>query len=196
MNLRNILASALALAMATCANMPAYAATSPVNNGLNIDAAVSDAIATFVAGQKGTVKGIAVWSASTGRFWDPVSDQGAVNTGGATPFHATSTASTNCALVSTGPHTLYSLVLTGLNTTAGYVRLYDTAGVPTPSSATGAVHSLLVIGSATAQGGLVVPIPDVGEAYLLGLAYCITGGSADTDASNGPVGILVNGMYK
>jgi hypothetical protein len=99
-------------------------------------------------------------------------------------------------LVSTGAHTLYTLNLTGLNTTAAYVRVYDTATAPTCSSATGAVHSFLVLGSATAQGGLNYPLPAQGEAYANGLAFCITGGAADTDNTSAVAGVIVNGTYK
>jgi hypothetical protein len=120
----------------------------------------------------------------------------AVTTGGATPYHATTAASANSTLISTGAHTLYTLSLTGLNTTAGWLRLYDTAGAPTCSSATGAVHSYLVIGSATQQGGQVVPLPAHGEAFSNGLAYCFTGGSADTDNTSGPAGVMINLSYK
>ena len=120
----------------------------------------------------------------------------ALATGGALPYHYISTASTNSTLISTGAHTLYDLQITGLNTVAAYVRIYDTAGAPTCSSATGASHTYLVIGSATAQGGMVVPIPSQGEAYVNGLAFCITGGSADTDNTNAPVGVIVNAAFK
>lgn len=117
-------------------------------------------------------------------------------TASSTPYHYTSAASTNSTLVSTGAHTLYALTITGLNTTAAYVRLYDSAAAPTCSSATGAVHSYLVIGSATTQGGLVVPIGAAGEAYLNGLGFCITGGPTDTDNTAAVAGVLVNASYK
>jgi len=120
----------------------------------------------------------------------------AVTTGGATPYHLITANTTNSTLISTGAHTLYDLELTGLNTSAGYLRLYDSASAPTCSSATGAVKTLLVIGSATQQGGIIVPLPPQGVAFVNGLAYCFTGGPTDTDNTAGPAGALINLDYK
>lgn len=120
----------------------------------------------------------------------------AVTTGGATPYHFITTASTNATLISTGAHTLYSLTVTGLNATAGYVRIYDLAGAPTCSSSTGAVHTYPVIGSATQQGGMIIPLPSQGELYANGIGFCATGGSADNDNTSGPSGIVINASYK
>lgn len=120
----------------------------------------------------------------------------AVTTGGATPYHFITTASTNATLISTGAHTLYSLTVTGLNSTAGYVRIYDLAGAPTCSSSTGAVHTYPVIGSATQQGGMIIPLPSQGELYANGIGFCATGGSADNDNTSGPSGIVINASYK
>lgn len=120
----------------------------------------------------------------------------AITTGGATPYHLITAASTNSTLISTGAHTLLSLQLSGLNATAGWLRAYDLAAAPTCSSSTGAVHSWPVIGSATQQGGLIIALPAQGEAYLLGLAFCFTGGSADTDNTSGPSGVSINASYK
>ena len=128
--------------------------------------------------------------------WSVTSALPAVTTGGATPYHLISAAGTNSTLISTGAHTLYSLTVTGLNSTAAYVRVYDTATNPTCSSATGAMHTYPVIGSATAQGGMIVPLPAQGEAYINGLGFCITGGSADTDNSAAVAGVIVNASFK
>ena len=128
--------------------------------------------------------------------WSVTSALPAVTTGGATPYHSISTAGTNSTLISTGAHTLYSLTITGLNSTAAYVRIYDTTAAPTCSSATGAMHTYPVIGSATAQGGMIVPLPSQGEAYINGLGFCITGGSADTDNSAAVAGVIVNASFK
>jgi hypothetical protein len=120
----------------------------------------------------------------------------AITSGGATPYHFISTASTNSTLVSTGAHTLYAFSATGLNTTVGYVRVYDTASAPTCSSATGASYTFGVIGSATVLGGQNFPIPAQGILITNGLAFCVTGGSADTDNTPAPAGVIINAAYK
>jgi hypothetical protein len=118
-------------------------------------------------------------------------------TGGATWFHAISTASTNSTLLATGPHTLYGFVLTGVNTTQGNWRFYDSATAPACSSATGAVSSIPVVAPSTGgQGGLIVPIPAQGVKFLNGIAWCVTGGSADNDNTSAPVGVTGNGFYQ
>jgi hypothetical protein len=116
--------------------------------------------------------------------------------GGATPFHVLSAASNNATLVSTGAHTLYSLVIAGTNTAIGDVRIYDAASSPTCSSATGVVLNFPVITTSGFLGGIVVPIPPQGILLANGLAYCITGAVADNDNTNAPTGINVNGAYK
>jgi hypothetical protein len=118
-----------------------------------------------------------------------------VTTGGATPYHYISTATTNATLVSTGAHTLYAFSATGLNTTAGYVRVADSASTPNCATAT-FIYSFGVIGSATVLGGQNFPIPAQGIAITNGLAFCITLNPADTDNTAGPAGIIVNAAYK
>lgn len=121
----------------------------------------------------------------------------AVTSGGATPFHLASSAATNNAtLVSTGAHTLYALVVSGVNTAIGDFRLYDSPGSPTCSSATGVVLNIPVITTAGLQGGMIVPIPAQGMLIANGLAYCVTGANADNDNTNAPTGVTVNGLYK
>lgn len=121
----------------------------------------------------------------------------AVTTGGASPFHLITAASTNSTLVATGARTLYALSVSGFNTTAGWLKVFDAASAPANCGATATpVHSYPVIGSATVQGGMNVPIPTSGEAYASGIAYCFVGGSADNDNSAGPAGVAINGTYK
>lgn len=120
----------------------------------------------------------------------------AITIGGATPYHYISVASTNSTLVSTGAHTLYTLIVHGLNTTAGYVRLYDSGAAPTCSSATGAVMTLAVVATSGNEGGEPLPIPPQGIAFSNGLAFCITGGAADTDNTSAPTGIIIAAAYK
>lgn len=120
------------------------------------------------------------------------------STGGATQYHLANatTASNNSTLISTGAHTL-TMAFTGNTSGAlGFLKLYDLAGAPTCSSATGLKHVYPIPFSASNAGGFVIPIPIVGEAYALGIGFCVTGGQSDTDNSNGPAGISIEADYK
>ena len=119
----------------------------------------------------------------------------AVTTGGATPYHVASAATTNSTLISTGAHTLYSLVLINTTATIYYLRVYDQAAAPTCSSATGAVHSYPIPANTTGSG-MVIPFGTVGEAYASGFGFCITGGGSDTDNTAAAAGVYVNASYK
>ena len=77
------------------------------------------------------------------------------------------------------------------------MRLYNTVGVPTCSSATGYVTTIIVPpASAAGQvGGREMPL-NIGGAFPTGLAYCITGGPTSTDNTNAAVGVYGFIMYK
>jgi hypothetical protein len=118
-------------------------------------------------------------------------------TGGATPFHLISAATTNSTLISAGLHTLYTLNVTGLVATTGVLKVFDLATAPASCGATATpVHSFPVIGSTTVLGGQNYPLPAQGEAYLNGLAICFVGAVADNDNSVGPAGFAINVTYK
>lgn len=119
-------------------------------------------------------------------------------TGGATPYHLPggTAASTNSTLVSTGAHTLYSLSAINTGSTIGYVRLYDSATAPTCSSATGAVGGFPVPQNNNNGAGFALPIGPNGISFVNGIAFCVTGGGSDTDNTNAPTGIYINGGYK
>jgi hypothetical protein len=120
-----------------------------------------------------------------------------ITTGGATSFHlASSAASNNATLVSTGAHTLYDLEILTTSTSIADVRIYDSAGSPTCSSATGVIRNYPVQALSGTVGGLIVPIPPQGIALTNGLAYCVTGAVADNDNTNAPTGVSLNGGYK
>jgi hypothetical protein len=120
-----------------------------------------------------------------------------VTTGGATPYHLVTAATTNSTLISAGAHTLYTLQVTGLNTTVGYLKIIDSATAPASCGTTTApVHNFPMIGSATVLGGFNYTIPPQGEAYALGLTFCWVGGVADNDNTAGPANVLINATYK
>lgn len=120
----------------------------------------------------------------------------APTTGGCTPFHGTSAASTNSTAVkAAAAGTLCSLQLVNTTGTIYFFRMYDLAAAPTCSSATGAVHSWPIPASASGAG-VAIPIGPYGEAFANGIGFCITGGGADTDNTNAAVGVYYNGSYK
>lgn len=116
-------------------------------------------------------------------------------TGGATPYHFVTTASTNSQNIkAAAAGTLYTISAVNFSATASYLRIYDQAAAPTCSSATGAVHSYGIPAS-TSGAGISISIA-VGELYANGIGYCVTGASADTDNSNGQAGITINASFK
>lgn len=113
-------------------------------------------------------------------------------------FHnIVSAASTNATNVVAGGATVYHISLRNTTTTAYSVRLYNTVGTPTCSSATGYVTTIIVPpASAAGQvGGSETPL-NIGGAFPTGLAYCITGGPTSTDNTNAAVGVYGFIMYK
>lgn len=121
----------------------------------------------------------------------------AVNgTTGCAIVSAASTNSTSCATAAAG---FYGFDIWNTTTTIYYLRLYNSSGAPTCSSATGFVRSipLAPAPSAGLLGGniLSLTIPNTGD-FGNGLGYCITGGSSSTDNTNAAVGILGSLRYK
>lgn len=116
---------------------------------------------------------------------------------GATPYGLQTAASTNSTLVSTGAHTLVGVNLESTSTTAMFLRMYDSAGAPTCSSATGFVRSWAIPPAASAGlvGGIAVHVPVQGIKVTTGLSFCITGGVASTDNTNATTGGIVNLDY-
>lgn len=120
--------------------------------------------------------------------------------GGATAYHLAggTAASTNATLISTGAHTLLGGMVVNTTTTLGYLRFYDLAIAPTPSSATGALWSIPIPASvAGAPGaGILITPGTYGLSFTNGLGFCFTGGGSDTDNTNGPAGVFISLSYK
>jgi hypothetical protein len=115
-------------------------------------------------------------------------------TGGATTYHVIAAASTNAANIKNSAGTVYSVTGTSIHTTYQYLRLYNTSGSPTCSSATGLVGGWIIPGATTGAGG-TFQIP-VGVAFSSGIGICITGGFSDTDTTNATASVLsVNVNY-
>jgi hypothetical protein len=114
---------------------------------------------------------------------------------GCTAYHLSggTTASTNSNAIKASTGTLCELTIISTSATLGYLKLYNLTSA-TCSSATGLVHVIPIPASAT--GGGFVRSMAMGEAYGTGISYCVTGGGGDTDNTNAPTGIFIEGSYK
>jgi hypothetical protein len=119
-------------------------------------------------------------------------------TGGGTPYTFVTTASTNSQSIKASAGTLTDIQAFNTTTTISFLRLYDSAGAPTCSSATGFINSYPIppAGSAGLVGGFAIPLGAFGKAFVNGLGFCVTGGGSSTDASPAQAGIYINGDYK
>lgn len=115
-------------------------------------------------------------------------------TGGASPARLISAASTNGTNMKASAGTLYSV--TGINTTATkyYLKFYNSAGTPTCNSDT-VVWGPFPVPASTDGNGFGVSLP-VGLAFATGIAYCLTGGSADNDNTSAATGVFLNFTFK
>jgi hypothetical protein len=113
--------------------------------------------------------------------------------GACTPYHlAGGTAATNNAQnVKATPGILCEMTVINTTTTTYFLKLYDLAAAPTCSSATGLKHVYPILST----GGLQRTL-NFGENYAVGIAYCVTGGGADTDNTNAATGVYVEAGYK
>lgn len=115
---------------------------------------------------------------------------------GCTPYHlsggtAASTNSTSVKAAAAGTVCRWTLINTNAST-IGYLKVYDSAAAPTCSSATGLKHVYPIL----AGPGGVQTIDAMGEAYVSGIGFCVTGGGGNTDNSNAATGIYIEGSYK
>lgn len=108
-----------------------------------------------------------------------------------------SAASTNATNCKAGAGNFFGYDIYNTTTTVYYLRLYNTVGAPTCSSATGFIRSIPVppAGAAGAVGGAIRVSP-IGVAYGTGVSFCLTGGSSSTDNTNAAVGILGTVLYR
>ncbi len=137
-------------------------------------------------------QGGAVLSASNGIPTQAVAGA----TGGATPYHLLSAATTNATNVKATAGTLYSLSLINTTATIYYLRLYDIAtSAPTCSSATGVVENIPIPAN-VAGAGVVLHFGSMGMLFANGIGFCLTGGFSDTDTTNAATGVAVNLTYK
>ena len=113
-------------------------------------------------------------------------------TGGATPYHYLSAASTNSTLISTGAHSVYNITAVNTTATLYYLKFSDNSAAPTCGT-TAVVHTYPIPASATGAG-LTISIP-VGIKFASGLGFCITGAVADNDTTSAATGVVINVDY-
>ncbi len=114
------------------------------------------------------------------------------------PYHLSggTTASNNASSVKAAAGTLCDGIVVNTSASLAYLKIYDSATPPTCSSATGLKHVYPIPYGPSNIGAGVGPSHAMGETYLNGIAFCVTGGGADTDNSNAPAGIFVEIAYK
>lgn len=109
----------------------------------------------------------------------------AATTGGWTPGHVVSAASTNAAVIKSSAGQLGSIIAGNSGAGWAYVKFYDKATTPAPATDTPKWVVPLPPG-----GGACPPIPP-GLKFTTGIGIAITGGSADNDATNVAAGQVV-----
>ena len=99
-------------------------------------------------------------------------------TGGWTPTHLISAATTNATTVKASAGQVGYIICSNLNASARYLKLYDKASAPTVGSDT-PVFTEVLPGSTTG-GGIALNIP-AGIAFANGISFALTTGIADAD---------------
>lgn len=102
--------------------------------------------------------------------------------GGLTTFFLQPAATTNSTSVKASAGQVYWILAENNSATVNYLRLYNSAGAPTCSSATGLITQVQIPAS-TAVGGVTVALP-YGIPFSSGIGICVTSGYATTDTNN------------
>lgn len=105
---------------------------------------------------------------------------GGVELDSTTPFSLIAAANTNATLVKSGPGKIISIIAVNVNAAVRYLKLYDIGKVPVAGS--GIPGRRYAIPASTTGLGFVLA-PTVPMGFFSGLAFTITGGGADSDAT-------------
>lgn len=97
-----------------------------------------------------------------------------------TPYKLVAAATTNQTLVAAGPRVLVSIVAINVNAAVRYLKFYDQKVAP--NAGTGTPARLFAIPGSTAGNGFVLA-PMLPMGFTNGIAFTMTTGSADTDAT-------------
>lgn len=121
---------------------------------------------------------------------------GAASTsGGWTPYHLVSAASTNATSLKASAGQIGYIICFNVNAAIRYLKLYNKASSPTVGTDT-PVHTIGIPGGSTAGAGISAPIP-IGIEFSTGIAFALT--TEATDAGTTGVAaneIVVNIGYK
>jgi hypothetical protein len=119
----------------------------------------------------------------------------ATATGGCTPTHYLSAASTNSTNVKNAAGTLCSVTIINNTATAANFRVYNTSSAPTCSSGTGVVANYGIQANTTSPG-ISPNLGPFGMALGTGISFCLTAyDGTDTNNSNSVTGIQINLAY-
>lgn len=103
-----------------------------------------------------------------------------VENDGTTPFSLLAAATTNATLVKKGAGRLVSIFAVNVNAAVRYIKFYDSNRVPDAGTGT-PVRRYAIPASTTGLGFVLTPT--VPMAFFQGLAFTMTTGVADTDAT-------------
>lgn len=111
---------------------------------------------------------------------------GTAQTGGVAPLArlVSSAASTNATVAKASAGRVYRVFACNTTTTAVYLKFYNVATTPVPG--TTAVFLSRALPAAGAAGGLACQsfdVADIGWSFSTGIAFALTTGNADTDAT-------------
>ncbi len=116
------------------------------------------------------------------------------NSAGLLTKHYIGAVSTNSTLVAAAPangqRSVYALNAFNSNATTYYLKLYNKATAPTCGT------DVPVNVFALLQNKVVKELNMYGSAYPLGIGFCLVGGIADSDTSNGATGVSIDIVYK
>ncbi len=116
------------------------------------------------------------------------------NAAGLSTKHYIGAVSTNSTLVAAAPangqRSVYAINAFNSNATTYYLKLYNKATAPTCGT------DVPVNVFALLQNKVVKELNMYGSSYPLGIGFCLVGGIADTDTSNGAAGVSIDIVYK
>lgn len=109
------------------------------------------------------------------------------------PYKFLSAVSTNATLVKGGQSLVFTISAVNTTTTLYYLKLYDKGTTPTCN--TDPVVFMTPLPASATGGSIVIPFP-TGLIFDLGVGFCITAGSADSDNANAATGVTVGFAVK
>lgn len=176
-------------------NTPVAAGAATATKGLLLGGQYNTTQKTLTNGQQGAVETSArgevlVTPGVTGFAVTGTLNPIAATTGGGTPYHAFSAASTNSTSLKGSAGTLYNLSVVNTNAATAYLKFYNIATAPTCNSDTVVMTHTLV-----QNVPLNIAFP-VGIAFGTGIGFCITAAAADNDNGNATTGITMTAVYK